>query len=94
MIRGTGRALATGLLGWRATVPDETGAPAVITEYPHSHERCIASYVEAGLEVLGCLEPTLSPERAVAEAKAGLTDAYRAALGGLPVVIVWDLRRA
>jgi hypothetical protein len=35
----------------------------------------------------------LSAEQAAAEARIGLTEAFRAALTGFPVVIVWDLER-
>jgi SAM-dependent methyltransferase len=83
--------LATGLLGWRATVRDSAGNAVVIPEYPHSHETCIEAFTAAGVCVHRCIEPTLSAEQAAAEAKAGLVEAYRAALTGLPVVIVWDL---
>jgi SAM-dependent methyltransferase len=84
--------LATSLLGWRATVTDASGRLVLIPEYPHRHGECIAAFREAGLRVDACIEPSLDAEQAADEAKAGLTEAYRAALGGLPVVIVWDLR--
>jgi ubiquinone/menaquinone biosynthesis C-methylase UbiE len=85
--------LATGLLGWRATVSDAAGRIAVIPEYPHSHAEYIDAFRAAGLEVRRCVEPLLSAEQAAAEAKTGLTEAFRAALTGFPVVIVWDLER-
>lgn len=84
---------ATELLGWRATVTNDGGELAVIPEYPHSHGECIAAFVAAGLSVVACLEPALSAEQAVDEAKLGLEDAFHAALTGFPVVIVWDLLR-
>jgi ubiquinone/menaquinone biosynthesis C-methylase UbiE len=85
--------LATGLLGWRATVRDPSGQRVVIPEHPHSHATCIDAFTEAGFAVRGCAEPALGAEQAEAEAKAGLVEAFRAALTGLPVVIVWDLER-
>jgi ubiquinone/menaquinone biosynthesis C-methylase UbiE len=85
--------LATGLLGWRATVRDAAGRSAVIPEYPHSHATSIDACTAAGLRVRRCLEPALSAKQAAAEAKAGLTEAFVAALTGFPVVIVWDLER-
>lgn len=85
--------LATGLLGWRATVRDAAGRLVVIPEYPHSHGTCIEAFTAAGLVARSCIEPALSAEQAAAEAKAGLLEAFRAALTGLPVVIVWDLER-
>ena len=86
--------LATGLLGWRATVRDEAGRPVVIPEYPHGHAVSIDAFAAAGLRVRRCLEPALSEEQAAAEAKAGLEEAFRIALTGFPVVIVWELERA
>jgi hypothetical protein len=83
--------LATGLLGWRATVRDDGGRTIVIPEYPHSHSAYIETFAAAGLQVRRCIEPVLSAEQAAAEAKAGFTEAFRAALTGFPVVIVWDL---
>jgi hypothetical protein len=65
----------------------------VITEYPHRHGECIAAFSAAGLRVERCLEPALSGDQAAAEAKPGLEDAFRAALDGFPVVIVWVLSR-
>jgi SAM-dependent methyltransferase len=85
--------LATSLLGWRATVTDPSGRLMLIPEYPHSHGECIAAFRAAGLHVNACVEPALSDDQAAGEAKAGLTEAFRAALAGLPVVIVWDLTR-
>jgi hypothetical protein len=85
--------LATGLLGWRATVEDATGGAAVIPEYPHSHAAYVEAFTGAGLSIRRCIEPALSEGQAAAEAKAGLTEAFRTALTGLPVVIVWEVRR-
>lgn len=45
------------------------------------------------MEVLECHEAALSADQAADEAKAGLTDAFRAALTGVPVVVVWVLER-
>ena len=84
---------ATDLLGWRATVTDDAGKLAVIPEYPHSHGECIAAFRAARLSVVACVEPALSVEQAADEAKLGLEAAFRAALTGFPVVIVWDLVR-
>jgi SAM-dependent methyltransferase len=84
---------ATELLDWRATIEDEAGTLSVITEYPHRHGECIAAFSAAGLRVERCLEPALSGDQAAAEAKPGLEDAFRAALDGFPVVIVWVLSR-
>jgi ubiquinone/menaquinone biosynthesis C-methylase UbiE len=84
---------ATAYLNWRATVDAEDGGRAVITEHPHTHAESIRAFREVGFEVLACVEPTLSRELAAAEAKAGLEDAFRAALTGIPVVVVWLLER-
>jgi SAM-dependent methyltransferase len=85
--------LATGLLGWRATVTDASGDLLVIPEYPHSVSASILAFTEAGLVVRQCLEPALDRDLAEEEAKAGLIGAFRDALEGLPVVIVWELER-
>lgn len=85
--------LATGLLGWRATVTDAAGRLVVIPEYPHGVADSIAAFTGAGLVVRSCLEPALDSNLAADEAKAGLADAFREALTGFPVVIVWELER-
>jgi SAM-dependent methyltransferase len=84
---------AMDLLDWRATVTNDAGQLVVIPEYPHSHGECIAAFTAAGLSVVACIEPVLSVEQAVDEAKLGLEEAFRAALTGIPVVIIWDLLR-
>jgi SAM-dependent methyltransferase len=84
---------ATELLDWRATIEDDAGTLSVIAEYPHRHGECIAAFSAAGLRVDRCLEPALTREQAAAEAKPGLEEAFRAALDGFPVVIVWVLSR-
>jgi SAM-dependent methyltransferase len=84
---------ATELLDWRATIEDGSGTLSVIREYPHRHGDCIAAFGAAGLRVERCLEPELTGDQAAAEAKLGLEDAFRAALTGFPVVIVWLLTR-
>ena len=82
---------ATGLLGWRATVTNAEVQLVVIPEYPHTHGEYVAAFTQAGLRIAACHEPALTAERARAEAKAGLEEAFELALTGFPVVIVWDL---
>ena len=84
---------ATSYLNWRATVISDEGERLVIPEYAHSHSDSIAAFRAAGLEVLECVEGCLSPDQAAAEAKAYLADAFREALTGAPVVVVWRLVR-
>jgi ubiquinone/menaquinone biosynthesis C-methylase UbiE len=83
--------LATGLLGWRATVTDESGHLVVIPEYPHTHGEYLTAFSHGSLRVAGCFEPSLTERQAREEAKAGLDEAFAQALTGFPVVIVWDL---
>jgi ubiquinone/menaquinone biosynthesis C-methylase UbiE len=85
--------VATGLLAWRAAVRDAQGCPAVIPEHAHAVGAYVEAFRAAGLAIERCVEPALTEQRAGEEAKAGLEDAFRAALAGLSVVIVWALRR-
>jgi SAM-dependent methyltransferase len=85
--------LATGLLGRRATVQAADGTLTVIPEYAHGHEAYVDAFAAAGLEVERCIEPALDAAGAAAQAQAGLTELFRAALTGFPVVIVWEVRR-
>jgi SAM-dependent methyltransferase len=82
---------ATGILDWRATVTDDAGRLSVIPEYPHAHCEYVRAFTSAGLRIVGCHEPSLTPGQARDEAKVGLDDAFELALTEFPVVIVWDL---
>ena len=70
---------------------DDAGRLSVIPEYPHAHSEYVRAFTSAGLRIVGCHEPSLTPEQARDEAKAGLDEAFELALTEFPVVIVWDL---
>lgn len=84
---------ATAVLGWRAVFVDREGRRTMIPEYPHRHADYIAAFDAAGLIVRRCLEPPLSAEQARARAKKHGTEAFEAALEGVPAVIVWESER-
>jgi SAM-dependent methyltransferase len=82
-------------LGWHAPFEDADGRRRFVRENSHSHGDYLAAFRSAGLTVLGCLEPELGPEHAVAKRRAfeHVPDAVRAAYAGLPGVLVWWLHK-
>jgi len=84
---------ATAILGWRAVFVDPAGRRSMIPEYPHLHADYIAAFDHAGLTVRRCIEPPLSSEQARARSKKHRTEAFEAALEGVPAVVVWEAER-
>lgn len=84
---------ATGVLGWRAVFTDEDGRRQMIPEYPHLHADYIRAFGAAGLVIRSLFEPPLTAEQARARAKGVHSDAFVAALTGIPAVIVWEAER-
>ncbi len=82
-------------LGAHAMFPAPDGGLGYIRKYIHWHSSYVRVFKQFGLEVLSCVEPVYSP----AQATAVLTDlavsstTATAALAGLPVALVWKLRR-
>lgn len=84
---------ATAILGWRAVFVDPAGRRSMIPEYPHRHADYITALGHAGFAVRHCIEPSLSSEQARARSKKHRTEAFEAALEGVPAVVVWEAER-
>ena len=81
------------LLGGQAGFRSEAGTPHFVTSHAHTTGPMLRAVDTAGLEVLGCDEPTWTRAGARA-AFPDLSDAlYDEAIAGLPLGIVWHLAR-
>jgi SAM-dependent methyltransferase len=85
---------ATGVLGWRAAVPDGSAGRSTIAEHPHLHGAYLAAFAAAGLTARRLIEPALTREDARARSTTGHLDAFEDALTGVPAVIVWEPERS
>jgi SAM-dependent methyltransferase len=79
-------------LGWQAQFPDPGGGRRFVREHQHRHGDYLRAFRTAGLEVVGCLEPTITAEQARTRrrAYARIPEATLDAYVGLPAVLVWD----
>ena len=81
------------LLGWRAQFRTASGEAAYITLQAHLLSDSLQAFAAAGFRVRGCYEPRLTPEAAGTVVGAHVPEAQRAAFGGLPGLVIWDLER-
>ena len=81
------------LLGWHAQFHSAGGEVGFMRLHRHLPSDYCRGFFAAGLRVLGCDEPLLTPEAALTVAADRLPDANRGAFVGLPGVIVWDLQK-
>lgn len=82
-------------LGGQAEFYDKAGKRGYIRNYIHWHSTYLQAFNEIGLKVLECLEPTMGQEHLkIAQTGFDLSaKTVRAALLGLPIVLVWILER-
>lgn len=79
-----------------ATVESASGSRVLIRAYPHFHGRLLELFSENDLVVEQCLEPTMGPGPGLSgRACQGLVgdQVTGAAWSGLPIVVIWQLRR-
>jgi ubiquinone/menaquinone biosynthesis C-methylase UbiE len=84
-------------LGGSAFFVAADGSSGHVRSFCHWHGAYLAAFAAAGLGVLGCIEPPVSEEHLPALSGGFLDlapDAFRDALVGLPLGIVWELARA
>jgi SAM-dependent methyltransferase len=84
------------LLDHQAQFESASGGRVLIRAYPHLHGRLLKLFGRNGLVVEQCLEPTMSPGPGLSgRACQGLVGdrVTAAAWTGLPIVVVWQLRR-
>ena len=81
------------LLGWRAQFRTATGEVGFIKLHAHLPSDYCHAFAAVGLRVRTCHEPLLTGEAAVAFSSGRFPEANRAAFGGLPGVIVWDIEK-
>jgi SAM-dependent methyltransferase len=88
-------------LGGHASYEDAEGGFGVIRNHVHPHSEYLSTFREVGLVLEDCREPTwTAPEldmiRSRGPASRGLPevgDLASEAIGGLPIVLIWKLRR-
>ena len=84
------------LLDHQAQFESAPGGRVLIRAYPHCHGRLLELFNRNGLVVEQCLEPTVGPGPGLSgRACQGLVGhrVTAAAWTGLPIVVVWQLRR-
>lgn len=85
----------TVILGGQAGFHAPDGTRAFVRNYIHLYGHYLAAFAAARLQVLQCIEPTWGEEQAahfVGREPISL-DAMRAAVVGLPGILIWDLMR-
>jgi SAM-dependent methyltransferase len=75
----------------QALFPREDGF-AFVRNYPHLHSRYLDAFASLGLEVRKCAESPMDDDFSQG-LLAGAAAAARALWAGIPVVLVWSLRR-
>jgi SAM-dependent methyltransferase len=83
-------------LGMTAFFVAEDGSAAYVRSYVHTHSAYLTAFRGAGLAVEQCIEPP-TDEDGVVMMSGGMMDlaseAFRAALLGLPAALIWELRK-
>jgi ubiquinone/menaquinone biosynthesis C-methylase UbiE len=87
-------------LGGEAFFFGPDGKSGFVKNHFHTHSAYLKAFVQAGLEVRDCAEPPFGPEeiellaRALSAGESGCpAEAVRAAAGGLPSGLIWELIR-
>ena len=101
VVRGGGRIVISDLhptvraLGGAAYFQDASGGAGVVRGYSHLHGDYLRAFERAGLAVEQCLEPAIGHAEVGMQgpAAAFVPAAAEAAYLGLPMALVWDLRR-
>jgi SAM-dependent methyltransferase len=83
------------LLGWNAPFSGADGSRGFVREHPHLHSDYLDAFKTAGLEVTGCLEPTIGENELGTKRRAfrHIPEATAAAYLGLPAVLVWSAHK-
>lgn len=84
------------LLDHQAQFESASGGRVLIRAYPHFHGRLLELFGRNGFVVEQCIEPTMGPGPGLSgRACQGLVGDHltAAAWAGLPIVVVWQLRR-
>jgi ubiquinone/menaquinone biosynthesis C-methylase UbiE len=83
------------LLGWNAPFSGSDGSRGFVREHPHLHSDYLSAFATAGLALTGCVEPTITEQQLSTKRRAfrHLPEATTEAYLGLPVVLVWSVRK-
>jgi len=81
--------------GGAAYFQDATGGAGVVRGYSHRHGDYLRAFSKAGLTVDQCLEPEMGPDEVAMQGPAAtfVPRAAQAAFLGVPMALIWDLRR-
>jgi SAM-dependent methyltransferase len=99
VVRGGGRLVLSDLhpvtiaTGAHASFEDASGSRAVMRNYLHPHSAYLKAFEQVGLQVMDCLETVWTEEEEIQSVELErFPGLMQAALGGLPIVLGWDLR--
>lgn len=83
------------VLGGQADFVDKSGKYGYVHNHIHWHSDYFQSFQTLGLEIIGCYEPKMQSKQVKLAKKAfGLTEKTVAtALKGLPIALIWVLKR-
>ena len=101
VLRPGGRLLLSDLhpvavaVGGAAYFQDAAGGAGVVRGYRHLHGDYLRAFKNAGLDVEQCLEPLIGHEEVQMQGPAAIfaPAAAEAAYLGLPMALIWELRR-
>jgi ubiquinone/menaquinone biosynthesis C-methylase UbiE len=83
-----------GLLGGSAIFQDKNRFFRNVTSFRHGHAEYISAFVAADLEIQECFEPEMTEEQAAIGPLFGIApNAFRAGVVGVPMALIWLLRR-
>lgn len=83
-----------GLLGGSAIFQDKNRFFRNVTSFRHGHAEYISAFNAAGFEIRECVEPEMTEEQAaIGPLFAIAPNAFRAGVVGVPMALIWLLRR-
>jgi ubiquinone/menaquinone biosynthesis C-methylase UbiE len=83
-----------GLLGGSAIFQDKNRFFRNVPSFRHGHAEYISAFVAADLEIQECFEPEMTEEQAAIGPLFGIApNAFRAGVVGVPMALIWLLRR-
>lgn len=82
-------------LGGQADYQDEDGNIHFVRNYVHLHSEYIRAFNSVGFKIVDCVEPVITEDHLekISDGFAISQDALNAALKGLPLALVWKLKK-
>lgn len=82
-------------LGWQAPFSDRSGRRRFVREHTHTQADYLSAFQQAGLDLVTCREPVLTPREIQARRRIWrfIPDAALAAYQGMPAILVLELEK-